>query len=103
MGLYEFVWYHMAVVLRGYEVKLFPFLALFGWILLGFREVYHYPPPRISVVLYSVCMVSMIAWIATGFQFNDLGYPSFSFIGEFFNVVSKASIGIGYALHIGAR
>ncbi len=103
MGVYEFVWYNLAVALKGYELRLFPFLALLGWIFLGIREVYPYRPQKISLILYIVYVFSMIIWVVTGFNFNDLGNPNFSFTGELLNITSKAAITIGYSLHLGSK
>ena len=102
MGLYEFVWYNLGVVLKGFGLLFWPFGALFGWILLGIREVYPWRPPRLSAVLYAIYFVSMIVWIGTGFVFNDLGSPNFSISGEVFNALSKATLPLAYALHIGS-
>jgi hypothetical protein len=103
MALYELIWFYSGVALWGFEPKIFQFAALFGWIMLGIREVYEVKPPRVSSVLYGVYAISMFLWVATGFQFNVLGDPNFTYWGEFLNVVSKASIDFGYALHIGLK
>jgi hypothetical protein len=100
MGLYEIVWYYSAAALRGYDLRVFQFAALFGWVLLGIREVFHKRPPRISVVLYGVYAVSMIIWIGTGFQSNDLGNSTFSTSGEVLNIISKFALTTAYSLHI---
>jgi hypothetical protein len=102
MGLYEFVWYNLGVVMKGFELLFWPFAALFGWILLGIKEIYPRRPPRLSAALYAIYLASMIVWIGTGFVFNDLGNPNFSIYGEVFNIVSKAALPMAYALHIGA-
>jgi hypothetical protein len=101
MGLYEFVWYYISVALRGFEPKIFQFAALFGWILLGVREVYSSRPSRVCLVLYGIYVASMVVWVATGFQYNDLGNTGFTYLGESLNVMSKTALTLGYALHIG--
>jgi len=103
MSLYEFIWFHIGVALKGYEPKIFQFVALFGWIILGIREVKNEKPPLISSVLYGVYIISMILWAATGFQINVHDDPNFTYLGEFFNIVSKTSLDFGYALHIGLK
>ena len=103
MGLFELVWFYLAVALRGFGPRIYEFAALFGWILLGIREVFHVRPPRISVLFYSLFVILLALWVATGFQFNDLGNPTFSVVGEVLNVASKAAIAAGYALHLGSK
>jgi len=76
------------------------FAALFGWVLLGIREVYRKRPPKISVVLYGILAISFFIWIGTGFRFNDLGNPSFSIPGEILNIISKTSLFFAFAFHI---
>ena len=83
-------------------MRIFQFAALFGWVLLGIREVFTKRPSKLSTVFYGVFAISMVIWIGTGFQFNDLGNSSFSVSGEILNVVSKAALFIAYALHIGS-
>lgn len=102
MGLFEIVWYYSAAAFRGWDLRIFQFAALFGWVLLGIREVYQKRPSKLSTVLYVVFAVSVLMWIGTGFGFNDLGNSSFSVSGEILNVVSKAALFIAYALHIGS-
>ncbi len=101
MGLFETVWYYTAAGLRGYPLRLFEFGALFGWILLGVREAVSKRPSRLSLLLYVVFISTVVLWVATGFNFNDIGNSTFSISGEILNVVSKASIALAYALHIG--
>jgi hypothetical protein len=102
MGLYEIVWYYRAAAFRGWDLRVFQFAALFGWVLLGIREVYRNPPSKISTILYAVFVISMLIWIANGFPFNDTGNPSFSVSAEILNVISKAALFFAYALHIGS-
>ncbi len=102
LGLYEIVWWYTGVGLRGFDLRIFPFAALFGWVFLGIREVFRKPVPKFSILLYGVFAVSMVIWIGIGFPFNYLGDPSFSISGEILNVVSKAALFIAYALHIGS-
>jgi len=101
MGLYEIVWYYIAAAFRGYDLRIFQFAALLGWVMLGAREVVTKRPSRLSVLLYGVFVISMLLWAGTGFEFNDLGNSSFSISGEILNVTSKAALAIAYALHIG--
>ncbi len=100
IGLYELVWFNLAVVLYGWGQRIWEFLALLGWVFLGLREVFRTKPPRISIALYSIYVASMIAWISLGFKFNVPGTTNFDFLGEALNVVSKFSLPIGYAFHI---
>lgn len=103
MSLYEFVWYYIAAGFRGWNLRIFPFAALLGWVFLGIREVVSKRPSRLSMLLYTVFVISMLLWAGTGFEFNDLGNPSFSISGEILNVTSKAALAIAYALHIGIK
>jgi hypothetical protein len=103
MGIFEFVWFYTAVGLRGFGPRIYEFAALFGWILLGIREVIHVRPPRISVFSYALFVIFVALWIVTGFQFNDLGDPTFSVVGEILNVASKAAIAVGFAFHLGSK
>ncbi len=100
MASYETVWYYSAAALRGYDLRIWEFAALFGWVLLGIREVLHKRPPKISTALYVVYAVSMIIWIATGLHSNDLGNTTFSTTGEALNILSKFALTTAYALHI---
>ena len=101
MGLFEIIWYFTAAAFRGWDLRVFEFAALSGWVFLGIREVYRKRPSKLSTALYGVFAVTMIIWIGTGFQFNDAGNPSFSISAEILNVLSKATLFIAYALHIG--
>jgi hypothetical protein len=101
MGLFEIIWYYTAAAFRGWDLRVFEFAALSGWVFLGVREGFRKRPSKLSIVFYGVFVVSMVIWISTGFQFNDAGNPSFSISAEILNVVSKAALFIAYALHIG--
>lgn len=101
MSLFEITWYYSAAAFRGWDLKIMEFAALFGWVLLGIREVFRKRPPRISILLYGIFAISFAIWLGTGFTFNDLGNSSFSVLGEALNVVSKATLFFAYAIHIG--
>ncbi len=101
MGLFEILWFYSAAIFRGWDLRILQFAALFGWVLLGIREVYNKRPPKISILFYLAFIVSMIVWITTGFYFNDLGNPAFSWQAEALNVFSKATLFFGFAMHIG--
>ncbi len=101
MALFEIIWWYSAVAFNGYDLRILQFAALFGWILLGISAVFHKLLPRISIVLYGIFAISFPLWIGTGFKFNYLGSPSFSFFGEVFNLVSKTALFLAYAFHIG--
>ena len=101
MALFEITWYYTAAAFRGWDLRILQFAALFGWVLLGIREVYKKRPPKISILLYGMFIVSMGLWISTGFSFNDLSNPTFSFSSEALNVVSKSTLIFGFAIHIG--
>ena len=103
MSLYEVVWYYIAVGFRGYELRFFEFAALFGWVVLGVREVISKRPSRLSSVFYGIFLISMLLWVGSGFNFNNLGDSSFSISGEILNIVSKTALTFGYALHISVR
>ncbi len=100
MGLYEIVWYYTEAAFGRWDLRIFEFGALFGWVLLGIREVFHKRPPKFSTVLYVVFVITMIIWIGTGFHSNTISSPSFSISGEILNVVSKAALFFAYAVHI---
>jgi hypothetical protein len=102
MGLFEILWYYSAAAYRGWDLRIFEFAALSGWVLLGIREVFRKRPPKVSIMLYGVFVVSMIIWLAIGFPFNDLGNSSFSVSAEILNELSKTSLFIAYALHVGS-
>ena len=87
----------------GYELRIFQFAALGGWVLLGLKEVYPKKPPKVSLVLYGLFAAAMVLWVATGFEVNNLGDVKFSVTGEVFNVTSKAALGLAYAVHIGTK
>jgi len=103
LGLYEVVWYYLAVFSFGYDLRIFQFAALGGWVLLGLKEVYPKKPPKVSMVLYGLFAAAMVLWVATGFDVNNLGDAKFSVTGEVFNVTSKAALGLAYAVHIGTK
>jgi|WetSurMetagenome_2_1015567.scaffolds.fasta_scaffold38919_4 hypothetical protein len=100
IGLYELIWFNLAVLLGRWGPKILEFSALLGWVFLGLREVFRTKPPRISIALYSIYVASMIAWVSLGFKFNIPGTSNYDFIGETLNVVSKFTLPIGYAFHI---
>ena len=102
MGLYEIVWYYIAVTHTGWDLKILEFAALFGWVLLGIREVFRTRPSRISTILYGVFVISMVIWVADGFPYNFTGIPSFNVTAEILNVVSKGALFFAYAFHIGS-
>jgi hypothetical protein len=84
--------------LAGYEPRIFEFAALFGWVLLSIRKVYHKRPPRVSMALYGASVVSIILWVATGFEVNFTQRPDIHILGEVFSVMSKTAL--AFALHI---
>jgi hypothetical protein len=101
MALFEIVWYYSAAPSRGWDLRIMQFAALFGWVLLGISAISHKRPPKISILLYGVFVISYVAWLGTGFTFNSLGYLPYSFSGEVFNVVSKGALFFAYAFHVG--
>lgn len=101
MALFEILWYYSAALLNGWDLKIMQFAALFGWVLLGIREVYRKRPLRISILLYALFVFSFVTWLGTGFKFNDLSNPSFSLSAEVLNVVSKCALFFAFAFHIG--
>ena len=101
MGLFEIVWYYSAAFLNGWDLRILQFAALFGWVLLGIREVFHTRPLRISIILYATFVFSFAVWLGTGFKFNNLGSPSFSLSAEALNVLSKGALFFAFAFHIG--
>jgi hypothetical protein len=103
MGLYEIVWYYVAAYLFSYDLRIFEFAALEGWIVLCIREVYPTKPPKVSLALYALFAASMTLWVATGFEVNNIGQSGFSIFGEALNEVSKTSLALGFAFHIGAK
>ena len=102
LALFEILWYYSAAAAGGWDLRIFQFSALFGWVVLGIREVFPKRPPKVSVVLYGVFVISMAIWVGTGFSFNDLSNPSFSVSAEVLNVLAKASLFVAYAFHIGS-
>ena len=103
LSLYEIVWYYLAAFSFGYELRIFQFAALAGWVLLGVREVYPRKPRKISLMLYGFFVAIMVVWVATGFDVNSYGDANFSIAGEVFNEASKAALALGYAVHIGTK
>jgi hypothetical protein len=101
MAAFEILWYYSAAAFRGWDLNIMQFGALFGWVLLGIAVIFHRKPPRISLLLYGLFVVTFAIWVATGFAFNDLGDSSFSVSAEFFNVVSKGALFFAYAFHVG--
>ena len=100
IGLYEIVWFNLAVVLDGWGRRIWEFTALLGWVFFGFKRGVPNQPPQISIALYCIYVVSMIAWISLGFKFNVPRTTSYDFVAETLNVVSKVSLPIGYAFHL---
>jgi hypothetical protein len=103
LGLYEIVWYYTAVPFYGYDLRLFEFAGLFGWVLLGVKEVYHTRPPKIAIALYGVFALTMGLWVAAGFRVNFLEKADINMASEAFNVVSKGALAFAFALHIGQK
>jgi hypothetical protein len=103
LALYEIIWYYLAAFSFGYELRLFQFAALTGWVLLCLREVYPLKPPKLSIALYGLFVVTMVLWIAMGFEVNSLGDASFSITGEVFNVISKVALAVAFAIHVGTK
>ena len=101
MALFEILWYYSAALFNGWDLRIMQFAALFGWVLLGIREVYRKRPLRISILVYALFVFSFVIWLGTGFKFNDLSNPSFSFSAEVLNVVSKGALFFAFAFHIG--
>ena len=101
MALFEVFWYYSAALLNHWDWRIMQFVALFGWILLGIREVYRTRPPRISLLFYAFFIFSFAIWLGTGFKFNDLNSQSFSLSAEALNVFSKTALFFAFALHIG--
>jgi len=101
LGLFEIMWYYSAAFLNGWNLRIMQFAALFGWVLLGIREVYRKRPLRISLILYALFVFSFAVWLGTGFKFNYLGGPSFSLSAEVLNVVSKGALFFAFTFHIG--
>jgi hypothetical protein len=103
LSLYEIVWYYLAAFSFGYELRIFQFAALGGWVLLGAREVYPRKPPKVSLMFYVFFVAIMVVWVATGFEVNSFGDAKFSIAGEVFNEASKAALALGFAVHIGTK
>jgi hypothetical protein len=101
MALFEIMWYYSAAAFNGWDLRVMQFAALFGWVLLGINTVFRKRPPRISLILYGIFAISFAIWLGTGFKFNYLESPTFSFSAEVFNVLSKTALLFAYAIHIG--
>ena len=102
MSLYESVFLFSAIAVKGWGIVIWPFLALTGWILLGLREIAFSRPPEMAMALYALYGSSMLMWIAAGFEINERQELGFSVLGEVFNVVTKAALPLGYAIHLGS-
>src|SRR5450756_3185887 len=46
LGLYEIVWYYIAAYFFGYDLRIFEFASLGGWVLLCIKEVYPQKPRK---------------------------------------------------------
>ena len=102
MALFEILWYYSAAAFNGWDLRIRQFAALFGWVLLGISAVFRKCPPRISIILYGIFVISFAIWLGTGLKFNGLDSPSFSFSSEVLNVASKTSLLLAFATHIGS-
>jgi len=103
LGLFEIVWFYTVAAFKGGNLEIFQFAALFGWVLLGIREVFTKRPSKLSTAFYGVFVISMAILIGTGFKYNDLGNSSFSVSNEILNVTSKTALFIACSLHIGLK
>jgi hypothetical protein len=103
LGLYEILWFYSAAAYRAWDLRIFQFAALAGWVLLGVREVYRTRPPRISILFYILFMVSFAVWLAIGLPFNISNGESFSVPGEILNELSKTALFFAFGFHIGAK
>jgi hypothetical protein len=101
LASFEIIWYYSAAVLRGWDLKIMEFGALFGWVLLGISAVFHTRPSRTAMILYGAFAISFAIWLGSGFTFNDLSNPSFSVSAEVFSVFTKSALFFAYAVHIG--
>src|SRR4030067_3584986 len=63
MALFEILWYYSAAFLNHWDLRIMQFVGLFGWVLLGIREVYRKYPSRISILLYALFVVSFVIWL----------------------------------------
>jgi hypothetical protein len=102
LASFELVWYYSAAVLRGWDLKIMEFGALFGWVLLGISAVFRTRPSKVAVILYGAFAISFAVWFGSGFTFNDLSNPSFSVSAEVLNVFSKGALFFAYAVHVGS-
>jgi hypothetical protein len=103
LGLYEIIWYQIAAHFFHYNLRIFEFMALAGWVFLCVREIYPNKPPKISLVFYALFVIIMVLWVGTGFAVNNSETPTFSISGEAFNVTSKTALAIAFAYHIGKK
>jgi len=103
LGLFEILWFYSAAAYRIWDLRIFQFAALAGWVLLGVREVYRARPPNVSIIFYILFAVSFTAWMAIGLPFNILNGESFSVPGEILNELSKTALFFAFGFHIGAK
>jgi hypothetical protein len=103
LGLFEILWYYSAAAYKAWDLRIFQFAALAGWILLGVREVYRTRPPKISIIFYVLFVVSFLVWLAIGLPFNISNGESFSVPGEILNELSKTALFFAFGFHIGAK
>jgi hypothetical protein len=89
--------------LQGWDLRIFQFAAVLGWVILGIREVCRTRPPKLSLAFYAVFAVSFIVWLTIGLPFNDLANSSFSVSGEILNELSKTCLFFAFALQIGFK
>ena len=54
LGLFEILWYYTAAAFRGGNLEIFQFAALFGWVLLGIREVLTKRPSKLSTIFCGI-------------------------------------------------
>ena len=103
LGLFEILWYYSAAAYRAWDLRIFQFAALAGWVLLGAREVYQTRTPKISILFYVLFIVSFLVWLAIGLPFNISNGESFSVPGEILNELSKTALFFAFGLHISAK
>jgi hypothetical protein len=51
MGLFEIYCFYSAATLRGWDLRILQFAALFNLVLLEIREVYNRRPPKFSILV----------------------------------------------------
>ncbi len=103
LGLFEILWYYSAAAYRSWDLRIFQFAALAGWVLLGVREVYRTRPPKISILFYVLFVVSFSVWLAIGLPFNISNGESLSVPGEILNELSKTALFFAFGFHISAK